>query len=70
MPGEYLSEPIARKTMADNPELAKQFLAKVAADATFAGDRNARLLWWYQQSKYERSDNGRCPIVRVREKNW
>jgi hypothetical protein len=70
MPGEYLSEPIARKTMADNPELAKEFMAKVASDATFAADRNARLLWWYQHSKYEPSDNGRYPIVRVWEKNW
>jgi hypothetical protein len=70
MPGEYLSEPIARKTMADNPELAKEFLAKVASDAAFAGDRTARLQWWYQHSKYEPSDNGRYPIVRVWEKNW
>jgi hypothetical protein len=70
MPGEYLSEPIARKTMADNPELAKEFLAKVASDPTFAADRTARLQWWYQHSKYEPSDNGRYPIVRVWEKNW
>ncbi len=70
MPGEYLSEPIARKTMADNPDLAKEFLAKVASDATFAADRTARLQWWYQHSKYEPSDNGRYPIVRVWEKNW
>jgi hypothetical protein len=69
MPGEYLSEPIARKTMADNPELAKEFLAKVASDPAFAGDRTARLQWWYQHSKYEPSDNGRYPIVRVWEKN-
>jgi hypothetical protein len=70
MPGEYLSEPIARKTMADHPELAKEFMAKVESDSTFAGDRNARLLWWYQHSKYEPSENGRYPIVRVWEKNW
>jgi len=68
--GEYLSEPIARKTMADNPDLAKEFLAKVAADPAFAADRNARLAWWYQHSKYEPEDNGRYPIVRVWEKNW
>ena len=67
---EYLSEPIARKTMADNPELAKEFLAKVASDSAFAADRTARLQWWYQHSKYEPSDNGRYPIVRVWEKSW
>jgi hypothetical protein len=70
MPGEYLSEPIARKTMADNPDLAKEFLAKVASDPAFAADRMARLQWWYQHSKYEQPDNGRYPIVRVWEKNW
>ena len=70
MPGEYLSEPIARKTMADSPELAKEFQAKVASDPTFAADRTARLQWWYQHSKYEPSDNGRYPIVRVWQKNW
>jgi hypothetical protein len=70
MPGEYITEPIARKTMADNPALAKEFLAKVASDATFAADPCARLYWWYQHSKYEPSDNGRYPIVRVWEKNW
>ena len=70
MPGEYLSEPIARKTMADNPELAREFLAKVSADPAFAADRSARLLWWYQHSRYAPSDNGRYPIVRVWEKNW
>jgi len=67
---EYLSEPIARKTMADNPELAKEFQAKVASDAEFAAERTARLEWWYQHSRYEPSDNGRYPIVRVWEKNW
>jgi hypothetical protein len=70
MPGEYITEPIARKTMADNPDLAKEFMAKVASDATFAADPCARLYWWYQHSKYEPSDNGRYPIVRVWEKNW
>ena len=67
---EYLSEPIARKTMADNPDLAKEFLAKVASDPAFAADRNARLAWWYQHSKYEPEDSGRYPIVRVWEKTW
>ena len=69
-PAEYISEPIARKTMADNPDLAKEFLAKVASDPAFAGDRSARLQWWYEHSKYQASDNGRYPIVRVWEKNW
>ena len=68
--GEYLSEPIARRMMADSPGLRKQFEDKLAADPQFAGDRNARLQWWYQRSKYDPSDSGRYPIVRVWEKTW
>ncbi|HKA01023.1 MAG TPA: M14 family metallopeptidase [Candidatus Solibacter sp.] len=63
--GEYLSEPIARKTAADNPELRKQFEARLAADPQFAADPRARLQWWYQQSKYEPADTGRYPILRA-----
>src|SRR5262249_29143835 len=68
--GEYLSEPVARRMMADSPELRKQFEARLASDAAFAADRQARLNWWMQHSKYEPSDTGRYPIVRVWEKNW
>ncbi|MBZ5584265.1 MAG: M14 family metallopeptidase [Acidobacteriia bacterium] len=65
--GEYLSEPIARRMMAESPELRKQFEEKLAADPKFAADARARLQWWYQQSKYEPGDAGRYPIVRVWE---
>jgi hypothetical protein len=68
--GEYLSEPIARRMMADSPELRKQFEERLAADAKFAADRQARLEWWLQQSKYDVGDAGRYPIVRVWEKTW
>jgi hypothetical protein len=68
--GEYLSEPIARRMMADRPELRKQFEQKLASDPQFAGDPAARLRWWFEQSKYQPEDSGRYPIVRVWEKNW
>jgi hypothetical protein len=68
--GEYLSEPIARRMMADNPELRKQFEAKLASDPQFAADTRARLQWWFQQSKYEPGDSGRYPFLRVWQKTW
>jgi hypothetical protein len=68
--GEYLSEPIARRMMADQPELRKQFEQKLASDQQFAADPRARLQWWFEQSKYQPEDAGRYPIVRVWEKNW
>ena len=63
--GEYLSEPIARRMMADQPELRKQFEQKLASDPQFAADGRARLQWWFEQSKYQPEDAGRYPIVRV-----
>ncbi len=68
--GEYLSEPIARRMMADSPELRKQFEARAASDPQFAADPRARLQWWFDQSKYRPSDAGRYPIVRVWKKTW
>jgi hypothetical protein len=68
--GEYLSEPIARRMMADNPELRRQFEELLKADPQFAADTRARLQWWFKQSKYEAGDAGRYPIARVWEKNW
>jgi Zinc carboxypeptidase len=68
--GEYLSEPVARRMMADSPELRKQFEARVSSDPQFAADRNARLHWWLERSKYDTRDASRYPIVRVWEKTW
>ena len=50
--GAYLSEPIARRMMADSPELRKQFEDKLASDAAFAADAQARLMWWCERSNY------------------
>jgi hypothetical protein len=68
--GDYLAEPIARRVMADNPELRKEFEAKLAAEPAFAADPKARLAWWFAKSKYETGDTGRYPVVRVWDKNW
>ena len=68
--GEYLSEPIARRMMADSPELRKEFEARLASDPQFAADPRARLRWWFERSKYEPGDPGRYPVVRVWEKTW
>src|SRR5207244_6126999 len=43
--GEYLSEPIARRMMADHPDLRRQFEARLASEPAFAADARARLQW-------------------------
>jgi len=68
--GDYITEPVARRMMADNPEQRKEFEAKLASDPTFAADPRARLQWWMARSKYEASDTLRYPIVRVWDKDW
>jgi hypothetical protein len=68
--GAYLTEPIARRMMGDSPELRKQFEDRVAADPAFAADAQARLMWWYERSKYSAGEAGRYPVVRVWEKTW
>src|ERR1039457_5227591 len=68
--GEYLSEPIARRMMAGNPELRRQFETKLAGDSQFAADPRARLQWWLEQSKYQAGDAGRYPIARVWDNTW
>jgi hypothetical protein len=68
--GAYLTEPIARRMMVDSPELRKQFEDRLANDAAFAADPQARLTWWFQRSNYAPSSAGRYPVVRVWEKTW
>lgn len=68
--GEYLAEPIARRMMADSPEMGREFKRKLADDATFAADRQARLRWWLERSRYQPNDNGRYLIVRVWRRTW
>ena len=68
--GDYITEPVARRMMADSPELRKEFESKLAADPAFAADPRARLQWWLGRSKYEASDTLRYPIVRVWDRDW
>lgn len=68
--GPYVIEPLARRMMANQPALQKEFLEKVANDPAFAADPQARLQWWYDRSEYAPEDAGRYPVFRVWEKSW
>jgi hypothetical protein len=67
--GEYLTEPIARRMMADSPELRQQFELRLE-DPEFAADPRARLAWWMAHSQYEPEGAGRYPVLQVWEKTW
>lgn len=68
--GQYLSVPIATKMAAENPQMLAEFKQKVASDAQFAADPQARLDWWISRSSYQPSAVNRYPVVEVWQKNW
>jgi hypothetical protein len=67
---EYVIEPMAQQMMDEQPVLRKQFEERLASDPAFASNGHARLMWWYDRSKYHEQSSGRYPVVRVWEKTW
>ena len=49
---QYIVEPLAKKMLADSPELRKEFELKKAQDPAFAKSQNAILSWFYSKTKY------------------
>ena len=66
----YLSVPIATKVAEEHPDWLAEFNAKVASDAAFAADSNARITWWISRSNYQPSATNRYPVLQVWQKNW
>lgn len=48
----YALAPMAEQMLASDPKLKSEFEAKLAADATFAADRTARMRWFYERSPF------------------
>ena len=48
----YAVEPLARRMIAEDPELGHAFDEAVAADPELAGDADRRLQWFYERSAY------------------
>ena len=51
-PEEYVMEPMARKMLAESPELKAEFDKKLKADKAFAASPSARLQWFYQRTPF------------------
>jgi hypothetical protein len=45
-------EPLAGKMLAEDPKLAEEFAKRIASDAAFRGDPDARLRWFYERTRY------------------
>jgi len=57
-------EVLAREMLAERPNLAEAFEAALA-DPEFAGDRNARLRWFYDRSEWSDPRRNVIPIARL-----
>ncbi|ESQ87730.1 hypothetical protein ABAC460_18830 [Asticcacaulis sp. AC460] len=48
----YAIAPLAERMLAQDPDLKRDFEAKLAADPQFAADGDARLAWFYERTPY------------------
>jgi len=48
----YIMEPTAARMLEDDPQLAEEFQKKLATDAAFRGDPDARLQWFYDRTPF------------------
>jgi hypothetical protein len=48
----YVIAPLADRMLQANPELAREFHSKLAADPAFANDADARLAWFYERTPF------------------
>jgi len=64
---DYVMEPLARRMLENDPELAERFEQKLLNDAEFAADAQARLNWFYRQTPYYDALYRVYPIYRATE---
>jgi hypothetical protein len=64
---EYAMEPMARRMLEADPELADEFTRKLEEDAEFRSDARARLHWFYERTPYFDTRWRLYPIAREAE---
>ena len=61
----YVMEPIARRMMAENPALAREFQERLKSDSAFAADPQARIDFFYRRSPWADPELQLHPIDRA-----
>jgi murein tripeptide amidase MpaA len=61
----YVIEPLARDMLVNDPRLAAEFRAKLAADTSFAGNAAARADFFYRRSAWADPDQDLSPVARA-----
>ncbi len=62
---DYVIEPIARRMLAEDPKLAREFAARLSADSTFAKDRAQRNNFFFMRSKWADPEQDLHPAARA-----
>ena len=64
---DYVAEEVARDMLAKDPALAAAFKRKLAEDAEFAKDPQARLNFFYRLHTSWDEEFNKYPVMRLRE---
>jgi len=62
---DYVMEPIARKMLLDDPALAKEFQARLAADSSFAKSPAERIDFFFRRSAWGDPEQNLLPVTRA-----
>jgi len=62
---DYVMEPIAQKMLADNPALAREFMAKLSADSAFAKSPEQRVNFFFVRSPWADPEQNLDPVARA-----
>ncbi|HKQ58963.1 MAG TPA: M14 family metallopeptidase [Candidatus Eisenbacteria bacterium] len=62
---DYVVEPLARAMLRENPALASEFQAKVAADTAFAKSPQARTDFFFRRSRWADPEQNLLPVARA-----
>jgi hypothetical protein len=62
---DYIFEDLAEEILNNTPGLKDALEKRKAADASFAGDHEAQLLFIYRHSKYYEKTHNRYPVGRI-----
>jgi len=65
---DYVMEPIARRMLRENPALAKDFQARVAADSAFAKSPQARVDFFFRRTPWADPEQNLHPVARALRK--
>ena len=63
---DYVMEPIARRMLAEDASLRREFEARLAADSAFARDPKKRLDFFFRRSPWSDAQQNQHPVARAK----